>query len=365
MLISDIIHRLEILAPIDRQEDYDNSGIQVGLTNVECTGALVSVDVTPDVINEAIDLGCNLVISHHPLLFHPLKRITGDSAVEQCVMMALASGITVYSAHTCLDNSPGGVSSMMASMLGLQDVQVLEPQSGRMLNLTVYVPVDKASALADALYGAGAGVTKLYDRSSYAMNGIGTWRPLPDAPHDVGDEGVQYEVEETRLELILPSWKRHEVEAALLANHPYVDPVYDFHPVNQNEYGAGSGAIGLLPEAAPVGEVVRKIKDAFGSPMARCSLIPLSAPISKVALCGGSGAYLIPKAIAAGAQLFITSDTKYHDFVDYGRRIMIVDIGHYESEQCTKSIFYHLIREIFPNFAVRYSQQDINPIKYM
>lgn len=365
MLIKEIIYHLQELAPLARQEDYDNSGLQVGRTDVECTGALVCVDVTPAVVNEAIELGCNLIISHHPLLFKPLKRITGATLTEQSVMMALSEGVTVYSSHTCLDNAPGGVSWKMAGMLGLTQVSVLQPQTNRMLKLRVFVPPTHADKVCSALFEAGAGRSGAYEHCVYRSQGVGTWTALPGADPAIGKVGCATSQEEECLDIMLPIWKREAVEAALLSAHPYEQPAYEFVPVSNCEPNAGCGAVGMLPEPITAAQLVLKIKDTFGSPVARCSLMAPESMVQKVALCGGSGASFISDAIAAGADAYLTSDTKYHDFVDYGRRILLVDIGHHESEQCTKSIFYHLIREIFPNFAVRYSQQDINLIKYM
>lgn len=365
MLIQEILHHLQELAPLARQEEYDNSGLQVGRADVECTGALVCVDVTASVVNEAIELGCNLIISHHPLLFKPLRHITGATMPEQCVMMALSAGVAVYSSHTSLDNAPKGVSWKMAQMLGLEQVQVLQPQSNRMLKLSVYVPTDHVDTVCAALFEAGAGRMGEYEHCVYRSQGIGSWRPLPGAHPSIGEVGQISVQAEERLELILPVWKKNSVEQVLKSVHPYEEPAYEFVSVSNCEPHAGSGAVGLLPSPIPASKFVLKIKDTFGSPVARCSQMLPDAMVQKVALCGGSGAFLIPDAIAAGADVYLTSDTKYHDFVDCGNQILLVDIGHYESEQCTKSIFYHLIREIFPNFAVRYSQQDINPIKYM
>lgn len=365
MLIQEILYHLQELAPLARQEEYDNSGLQVGRTDVECTGALVCVDVTPAVVNEAIELGCNLIISHHPLLFKPLRRVTGATLPEQCVMMALSAGVAIYSAHTCLDNAPKGVSWKMAQMLGLEQVQVLKPQINRMLKLSVYVPTECVDAVCGALFEAGAGRMGAYEHCVYRSQGVGSWHALPGANPSIGTVGETTEQPEDRLEMVLPIWKREAVEQALKAVHPYEEPAYEFVTVNNCEPHAGSGAVGLLETPISAAELVLKIKDTFGVPVARCSQMVPEMMVQKVALCGGSGAFLLPEAIRWGADVFLTSDTKYHDFVDYGKQIVLVDIGHYESEQCTKSIFYHLIREIFPNFAVRYSQQDINPIKYM
>ena len=358
MLISEILHHLEVLAPVGRQDSYDNSGLQVGQTNVECTGALVCVDVTPSVVNEAIEVGCNLIISHHPVLFKPLKRIVGNTIPEQCVMMALSAGVTIYSAHTCLDNAPGSVSWKMAQMLGLTDIRVLRPIQGTVEKLSFVVPAEFREHVSQAVFKAGAGdMSGCTDCSSY-YHGTGTWRLPDDDSHYINQDVV-------KVDIFFPSWRRGAVEEALLRSHPYQAPVYEFVTPDNGEPDAGAGAIGILPDPLTSTQLVYKIKDTFGSPIARCSAFGGDTMVQRVALCGGSGSFLIPDAIAAKADVFLTADTRYHDFVDYGPQILLVDIGHYESEMCTKSIFYHLIREIFPNFAVRYSQQDTNPIKYL
>ncbi len=264
VLIKDIISAIEQFAPLRLQESYDNSGLQVGEEDAECTGVLLCVDVTPTVIDEAVSRRCNLVVSHHPLLFKGLKRITGTTPVEVSVMKAIAAGISVYSCHTSVDNATNGVSWVMARKLGLANVRVLAPQTG---NLSA---------------------------------------------------------------------------------------------------DTGSGAIGEYPESLTVSELIARVKAEFSSPVVRCTEPPaMNMPVTKVAMCGGAGGFLIGDAIAEGAQVFITSDTRYHDFVDYAERIFIVDIGHFESEQCTKEIFYHVIKEKFPTFALYYSEIEKNPINYL
>lgn len=364
MKISDIILVLEEVAPRSLQEEYDNCGLLVGSADVECTGVLLTVDVTPAVVREAIDSGLNLIVAHHPLIFRGLKSLTGKSAVERSVIMAIRGGISIYACHTCLDNAADGVSKRMALMLGMKNVAVLDPQKGKSLKLSVFVPTAHADLLSKALFEAGAGVAGNYDFCCYMSDGRGSFRALDGADPFVGKIGEVHVEQETRLEVILPVWKRTAVEAALLSAHPYETPAYEFVAV-ENYSETGSGAIGELPEAITALELVERVKAVFASPVARCSSFPMDRNVTKVAMCGGSGAFLIGKAIAGGAQAFITSDTKYHDFVDYADRILIIDIGHHESENCTKDIFYHVIREKFPIFAVRYSQSDINPIKYL
>lgn len=361
---SDIISVLEGVAPRPLQEEYDNCGLLVGSADAECTGALLAVDVTAAVVQEAIDSGLNLIVAHHPLIFRGLKSLTGKTAVEQSVIMAIRGGISIYACHTCLDNAVDGVSKRMAKMLEMKNVATLDPQKGKSLKLSVFVPSDHAETLSKALFEAGAGVSGNYDSCCYMSDGRGSFRALEGADPFVGKIGEVHEEPETRLEVVLPVWKRVPVEAALLAVHPYETPAYEFIAI-ENFSDTGSGAIGNLPEPVVASDFVERVKATFGSPVARCSSFPMDRKVTKIAMCGGSGAFLLGKAIACGAQVFITSDTKYHDFVDYADRILIIDIGHHESENCTKDIFYHVIREKFPIFAVRYSQSDINPIKYL
>lgn len=365
MLIGDIISAIESKAPTPLQEDYDNSGLQVGSRASECTGVLLCVDVTPAIVDEAISLGYNLIISHHPLIFHGLKRLTGSSAIEASVMNAIAAGISIYSSHTSMDNAAGGVSHEMARKLGLSSWRVLEPMEGRLLKLTTFVPHDHLERVRLALFDAGAGRMGNYDSCSFTAQGNGSYRPLQGSKPFIGAE-YEFHIEpETRLEVMLPAWLKHKVEEALLLTHPYEVPAYEFVRIDNAIPTLGSGIIGKLPVALKRNELAAKVKEAFGSPITRCSDYPADIPISRVAVCGGSGSFLLKQAIHSGAQAFITSDTKYHDFVDYASRILIVDIGHFESEQCSKDIFYRTITEIFPNFAVRYSKAESNPIIYL
>lgn len=365
MLIGHITAALEEFAPPQLQEDFDNCGLIIGSPAHECSGVLVSVDVTPAVVREAVDTGCNLIVAHHPLLFKGIKRLTGLTPVEQAVKLALCHDIAVYASHTCLDNAAEGVSHLMASKLGLQSVKVLDPKPGTLTALSVCVPAEAADELRLALFDAGAGHIGDYDSCSFAVRGTGTFRPLDGAEPYSGKVGSQYCGEEIRLDVVLPSYLQKNVEKTLLQVHPYEEPAYQFFPMLNGSRYIGLGAVGNLAKALTPGELVAQVKSVFQSPVARCSAYPADSVVRRVAVCGGAGSSLIPKAIAAGAQAIVTSDTRYHDFVDYADTILIVDIGHHESENCTKDIFYHIITKKFPNFAVRYANTDINPINYL
>lgn len=366
ILVRDIISEIERFAPPQLQEDYDNSGLQLGDRNAECTGVLLCVDVTPAVVDEAVSRRCNLIVSHHPLLFRGLKRIVGASPVEISVMKALASGISVYSCHTSADNATHGVSWMMARKLGLSGIRVLEPQPGKLMKLVTMVPDSHVESVSAALFDAGAGKQGNYDRCRYTTKGEGTFRALDGANPYVGGVMQLHHEPETRLEVLLPTWRRGDVEQALCDAHPYEEPAYDFIRLDNRSMYTGSGAIGEYESPVTVDEFVSRVKDVFSSPVVRCTTPPAGNVLVKsVAMCGGAGSFLLGKAVSEGAQVYVTSDTRYHDFVDYADRIFIVDIGHFEGEQCTKEIFYHVIKEKFPTFALYYSDLEKNPINYL
>lgn len=366
-LIKDIISAIEQYAPLSLQEGYDNSGLQVGDRESECTGVLLCVDVTPAVIDEAVAAGANLVISHHPVIFKGLKRLTGATVNEQAVIKAVLGGVAIYSAHTSMDNAPSGVSAEIGRRLGLENMKVLDPQRDKIFKLSVFVPHAHVDRVREALFAAGAGHIGNYDSCSYSLRGEGTFRALDGANPFVGSKGEVHSEPETRVEVIVPAWRRLQVERALIEAHPYEEPAYEFVMTDNLSLITGSGVVGDLSAPLSAKELVESVKEAFGSPVARCSS-PEAAPsplIRRVALCGGAGGFLAGKAIAAGADAFITSDTRYHDFVELANDIFIVDIGHFESEQCTKSIFYRIVTEKFPNFAVQYSKIEKNPIFYL
>jgi len=364
MHIADITAAIEAMAPRHLQEGYDNSGFQVGSPMSECTGVMLCVDATPEVIAEAKSKGCNLVISHHPLFFKGVKQLIGATPVQIAAMEAIAAGISIYSCHTSLDNAYSGVSWEMARKLGLTDLNVLDPQSGTMMKLAVMVPNDHAELVRLALYDAGAGAIGNYDCCSFSTNGTGSFRALEGANPYVGELLDIHHEPEVKIEVILPAVLKRRIEAALREVHPYEEPAYDFIALANDSTREGCGVRGIFNEPMPAIDLVELVKSKFNTPVARCSRLP-EGNISRVALCGGSGSSLFGKAIASGAQAMITSDTKYHDFIDYGRDLLIIDIGHHESEYCTKEIFYRIITEKFPNFAVYNSVTEKNPINYL
>jgi dinuclear metal center YbgI/SA1388 family protein len=354
---------LEGIIPQAYQEHYDNSGLQTGDPSAAIDSVLLTIDVTPEVIREAVSRGCSLVVSHHPLIFEPLKRLSYGSVTERTVAAALKNNIAVYSAHTSFDNIEHGVSHILATKLGLERVRVLVPLRGKLSKLITFVPPTHAGVVRDALFAAGAGHIGNYDRCSFNIQGEGTYRAGEGTEPYAGRIGEDHVEAEVRIEAVMPSHRAGACVRALLAAHPYEEVAYDIIALENVHHGAGAGAIGTLPAPLTGSELLNRLKLLTGLPAIRYSGDP-TRPLTTVAVCGGSGSGYIPAAARAGADAFITGDIKYHAFAEAPENMLVADAGHYESEKFSLEILYDLIQKKFPNFALRFSEIKTNPINY-
>lgn len=362
--ISDIASLLEAIAPPSLQEDYDNSGLLIGEPHTEVTGVLVSLDVTEAVVAEAVRKGCNLIVSHHPLIFRPLKRLTGRNQVERTAMAALRAGVGLYAIHTNLDNVAHGVNAMMADKLGLDDFETLRPAKATLSKVVTFVPHDDLDAVRQAMFAAGAGNLGDYDECGFVTRGEGTFRAQPGSNPHLGSVGQREGVEEARLEVIVERWNVGPVVAAMHDAHPYDVVAHDVLHLENAHPTAGSGGIGGYDVPLSWSAFVDRLKSAFGAPVVRHTAPP-ETPISTVALCGGTGSFLLPDAIRAGADVFLSSDFKYHEFFGTEGRITIADIGHAEAEGGISAWLVDQLAVLkvgFPNFAVLLSEVRTNPI---
>jgi dinuclear metal center YbgI/SA1388 family protein len=364
MKIKDIIVQLEEFAPRALQESYDNVGLLIGSEDTEIESALITLDVTEEVMEEAIKQGCGLIIAHHPLIFNGLKRLNGRNAVERMVMMAVRKKIAVYAIHTNLDNTIRGVNAMLGKKLGLKNMRILQPRDGELSKLVTFCPDAHADAVRNALFNAGGGHIGNYDKCSYNLEGYGTFRANEETNPFVGEQGKLHMENETRIEVIFPSFMRSGLIHALKQSHPYEEVAFDIYPLENTYDMAGAGMIGELPEAEDENIFLQKLKGILGCGVIRHSAM-LGKPLRTVALCGGAGAFLIGQAKAAGADIFITGDVKYHQFFESDGKILIADAGHYETEQFTKELLYTLLNEKFPTFALRISQSNTNAVHYL
>lgn len=363
MKIAEIIQTIEDFAPISYQESYDNAGLLVGDKLADCTGVLICLDAIEAVIDEAIAKKCNLVVAHHPIIFLGLKKITGKNYIERVVIKAIKNDIAIYACHTNLDNVQLGVNNIIADKLGLRNRRVLEPKSGKLKKLYTYVPAPNKDALLNALFAAGAGNIGNYSECSYSVDGVGTFKGNEDSNPVIGEKNKRSTKPEYKIELIFPDNKESKILQALKANHPYEEVAYEVISLDNAWQELGSGLIGDLENPVEETAFLAFLKENMQTNCIRHTAL-LNKKIQKVALCGGSGSFLLSKAIAQQADIFITGDFKYHQFFDADNQIIIADIGHYESEQFTAQLFNKIISEKFPTFAVQISTINTNPINY-
>ena len=329
--IKEITHLLQKLAPLTYQESYDNSGLQTGNPEEEVTGVLLCLDCTPAVIEEAIAHKCNLIIAHHPVIFKPLKKLTGSNEVERVIIAAIQHQIAIYACHTNLDNVLSGVNARIADKLGLIKNKILSPKSGDLIKLVTFAPVDNTPAVSAAMYAAGAGQIGDYKDCSFRVQGTGSFTPMPQAQPYLGTVNEPQEVNENRIEVIFPGHLQAPIISALLAAHPYEEVAYDLYRLENLNQEVGAGMLGELPDAMPANTFIDYLKEKMALQQVRHTNL-LSKPIRKVAVCGGAGSFLIKDALKHQADIFITADLKYHDFFLAENKIILADIGHYESE---------------------------------
>jgi dinuclear metal center YbgI/SA1388 family protein len=364
MQISGIIDCLERLAPPVYQEHYDNSGLLTGDAAWECKGVLVALDATEDVVREAVARGCNLVVAHHPIIFGGLKKITSRNYVGRAVIAAIKNDIAVYSIHTNLDNMMAdGVNGRIADKLGLGGRRVLAPREGGLCKLYCFIPVGHLEGVRAAVFGAGAGHISNYSECSFGVEGLGTFKGGEGAQPFVGQVGKRHEEKEVRLEVILPAVLQRQVIAAMIAAHPYEEVAYDVVTLANPLPGVGSGLVGELEFPAAEEAFLERLCGVFGVPVVRHTRLT-GRRVRRVAVCGGAGSFLISNALAADVTFYITSDVKYHEFFDANDRMVIADIGHFESEQFTIDLLAEVIRGKFSNFAVLKSDTRTNPVNY-
>jgi dinuclear metal center YbgI/SA1388 family protein len=364
MKLREITNYLESIAPLAYQESYDNSGLICGHHEMEITGAVICLDSTEAVIEEAIANKCNLVIAHHPIVFSGIKKFNGKNYVERVIIKAIQNNIAIYAAHTNLDNVAKGVNSKIAEKIGLTNCRILAPMHNTLKKLTTFCPDDHAAALRTALFAAGGGAIGNYDACSFNTSGIGTFRAGENTNPFVGEKGKQHEEKETKIELIYPGYLESRLLKALFTAHPYEEVAYDILALDNANNSIGAGMVGDLAEEMEETTFLKNLKQTMKTDVVRYTALK-GKKIKTVAVCGGSGSFLLKNAIAAGADVFVTGDFKYHQFFDAENQIVIADIGHYETEQFTMELFYDILSEKFSTFAIHLSKINTNPINYL
>jgi dinuclear metal center YbgI/SA1388 family protein len=362
--IKDIIQHLESIAPLAYQESYDNSGLLTGNAKDEVTTILISLDVTEQVVEEAIELGANLIVAHHPIIFKGMKSLTGKNYVERTVIKAIKNDIAIYAIHTNLDNVHNGVNKKICDKLGLVNTKILAPKSAVLSKLVTFIPVNAVDKVKDAMFNAGSGGIGNYSECSFTVVGDGEFKPNEHSNPTIGNKGTREKVQEARVEIILPSFLANSAIQALKMAHPYEEVAYYLNSIDNKNQQVGSGMIGELNTPLSGLDFMHYLKDKMALNVVKHTQI-LDKKIKKVAVCGGSGSFLLPAAKSKGADIFITSDYKYHEFFDADGDIIITDIGHYESEVYTKDLIYDILSEKFSKFALNLSKTVTNPISYL
>ena len=364
MIVQDVINHLQDLAPLAYAEDFDNVGLLVGDKNQPVSGVLVTLDTLEAVVDEAIENSCNLIVSFHPIIFKGLKKLTGKTYVERVVIKAIQHNIAIFSIHTALDNAIEGVNSIICDQLGLRNKKILIPQSGTIKKLQTYVPKPNAEELRQALFNVGAGSIGNYESCSFNVDGEGTYMGNEDSNPVIGIKGELHTENETAISVTFKKHLESKVLKKLFDAHPYEEVAYEISTLENTNQHIGMGMIGELENEMSTLDCLEFIKTKMNTKCIRHSKF-INKSIKRIAVLGGSGSFAINAAKASGADLFVTADLKYHDFFGAENDIVLADIGHYESEQFTKTFLVDYLSKKITNFAIVLSNTNTNPVNYL
>lgn len=360
--VRNILSVLAETAPLSTQESYDNAGLLIGEPDAPIDKALITLDVTEDVVDEAIAKSCQLIVSHHPIIFKPLRKLTASTPTEKIVMKIIKNGIALISMHTNLDNAFYGVNNKLAEILGLNGLKILQPMDGTLLKLVVYVPTSHCETVSQALFDAGCGTIGAYDECSFSTEGKGSFRANEGCNPYVGTIGARHYEEERAITTILPEYNLGQAIKAIHKAHPYEEPAYDIFKLENSNPMLGAGMVGTLDESMAEKEFLAYVCEKLNARCLRHNSLK-ERTIKKVAICGGAGAFLIQQAMKSGADAYVTADVKYHEFADTND-ILLIDAGHFETEQYTKLLLKEVIIKKIPNFAALISDKSCNPVNY-
>jgi dinuclear metal center YbgI/SA1388 family protein len=364
MKIKEILSVLEEMAPLAYAEDFDNVGLLVGNSETEATGVLICHDALESVLEEAIAMDCNLVVCFHPILFSGIKKITGKNYVERSIIKAIKNDIAIYAVHTALDNHQEGVNKIFCDALGLKNTKILIPKEKFIRKLITYTIAENAEKLRNALFDAGAGNIGNYGDCSFSSKGIGTYMGNENSNPQLGERFEFVQGDEIKIEVTFEKFLESKILKALFTNHVYEEVAYEVYELQNKHQNIGLGMVGEFETPMDEQDFLLFVKEKMTSEAIRHSSF-LGKPIKKVAVLGGSGSYAIKKAISSGADAFLTADLKYHQFYEAENRLLLADIGHFESERYTKNYIVDYLRKKILNFAIILSEENTNPVKYL
>jgi len=363
MKIKEVITLLDEFAPLAYAEDFDNTGLLVGDQEARVTGILVTLDTIESVLDEAVEKKCNLIVSFHPILFKGLKKLTGASYVERVVQKAIKNDIHIFAIHTALDNSFEGVNAQICNVLELVHKKILIPQKQTIKKLTTYAPSQAVDGIKKALFSIGGGTIGNYQECSFISEGTATFKGNEHSNPVIGSKGVSQTTSEVMISMTFAKHLEKNIISALHGAHPYEEVAFEITTLDNKNQHIGMGMIAELENPMSEDAFLMYLKEKMNTDCIRHSK-KTNKPIKKVAVLGGSGSFAINDAIAQGADVYVTSDLKYHDFYTAENKILLADIGHYESEQYTKELLHTYLTKKITNFAIVLSQINTNPISY-
>ena len=352
------------MAPTAYAEDFDNVGLLVGDSTKLLTGILICHDALESVIDEAKEKNCNLVVCFHPIIFSGLKKITGKNYVEQAVIKAIKNEIAIYAVHTGLDNHPLGVNKILCDTLGLINTKILIPKNNFIYKLTTFVPTTDFKKVQKALFDVGAGAIGNYYDCSFRSQGIGSFTGNNESNPVIGTQNNYTEVEEIKLEVTFEKHLQNPILKALFQSHPYEEVAYEISKLENQHQNIGLGMIGELPNELSEIDFLKMVKDKVQTGGIRYSNL-LNKSVKKVAVLGGSGSFAITAAKAHQADVLVTSDLKYHDFFQGENKILLADVGHFESERFVKNYIFEYLSKKIHTFAIILSDIKTNPVNYI
>ena len=363
MIVKEVINYLDEFSPFCYAEEFDNVGLIIGDYTQKVNGILVTLDSTESVIDEAIKSKCNLIISFHPIIFNDIKSITTNTYVERVIHKSIKNNISIIAIHTSLDNSIKGVNSAICKKLDIKNYKILIPKERTIKKLTTYIPSENVAKLKSEIFKIGGGSLGKYDNCSFSYKGLGSFKGNKKSNPKIGNKLTYTEIEEVCVNITFLKHLEKEVVKALKENHPYEEIAYEINTLENSNQNIGMGMIGELASSMDENKFLSFLKKKMKSKLIKHSK-KIGKKIAKIAVLGGSGSFAIENAINSGADAFVTSDLKYHDYFKAENKILLVDIGHYESEQYTKNLIFNFLTKKIPNFAIVLSKTNTNPIMY-
>ncbi len=363
MKVREVISKIEKHIPLQQAEDFDNVGLLCGSWDRNVSGILICHDALENVVDEAIHKNCNLIVCFHPIIFSGLKSLTGKNYVERAVLKAIENKIAIYAIHTAFDNDFFGVNYGMCSQLGLKNLKILQPKKNNLKQLTVFVPKEHAERVRESLFASGAGNIGFYDECSFTINGDGTFRPVEGSTPFSGQQNIRENADEDMISVIFEDYKQGQIVSAMKNAHPYEEVAHQIYSLDNTNQYSGLGMYGDFEEPMDEKDFLKMVKEKFNLEMIRHSDFN-NKKIKRVGVLGGSGASGIRSAVSRKCDAYLTGDVKYHDFFLAESKMLICDIGHFESEQFVTQQLFEIFSQKFTTFAISKSIEKTNPVNY-